>query len=1529
MSASAPSAVSCIIERPRVGPSYRALAPSSECVFQVYQIVMRDLDPPLLDPLDAALPEPFSREWASNASDTLTSVRDNFFKKNSMPGDDRLQLSAIVAHRIEQGDAMPPPNGSCVSVWMFGRSESGHSVAARVTGWRPSVVLFVPEMAESARLADWVQKVEQVTGLARHDLSVSVRMERRSRASRYEAADAPASSLERKMRRTMYLSFPTMQSASMLSYLLRNEEVYNQRFNDAASLSFSEVELVERKVSHVSRFCVEHHMAPSDWVSVSVSSCTRVRAPHEPRRTWRQYELELDHMAFSPVNRGELIAPFTVFSHDIETFSNNDQMPDEMRSPFPIINYNAHAWSYGVSEPSDPAHSYRGGIVLSRTELPEDSLRMLRDEMRVDPILVPTERDLLDKATALMIECHADITLGFNTTKYDNGYMAARAGRKPDVAALRSFWMRSAFLLDVADVDEIKPPRNSRAKKPAASNAHTHTQQSRRKNMYLFATAGSFDIDAIMHARAHKKMTQYDMNTVASESGVSMSKVKLHLPGAVRNATRCMLDALQSLLRLVHHALQDEQEASRLEAPFSAVLDACEGLAEVAELREVQEGIAHDQPAPAPPTQRKRAPDRDQSLDMHELLEAACDEEEEEEEVDGDGEEEEQQGDEDASYSDPLSVSAGVSVPVCIGARIASLSARVRSVPAPAYSLDGLEERFTALHFNPTRPTERLENALTHLSRSIDDVVRGKSEDWVQAMWLPLLRALHQDRSHLTSCTPGDEVAVPFAASVATVARSYLQTKFLDARAFLGNNNYRKLFALHRLGPVGRALNCVYCAVDVEMPLRIMVALTIIPFTREQSSIARVQMSDVGQRGQQHKGYNKLFATAYNHVSRFVLDDPYLPVPESQVPYPGGAVQDPIPGLYGRSVTLDFAQLYPSIMQAFNLGPDTMLPSRPGAETEALVARLRRDARAAHASGTAPARLRQQALVVAKPHFAVSQRSFLPVRDHGLPTEAEACRSVEEWGAVRVLDRSDASVISDLADVVEFHMLDGELKGSASKATGRLPVAVVQHVKSITTTVLEELTAARKRAKLELKSVSDEDPRYDVLDARQLALKLLANALYGFFGVASDKALYACMIVSATVCLVGRNSINSCAKRVDRLYRDPVQLTETVNAWYRDVKRMPHEQVQFLGDARDVVCTLYGDTDSIMVGLPGFSGEDALKLGLYLRDDVNALFPPPMVTELEKLQQPVWFSDKKKCYAFMKRVPDDNNRPKPGKIETKGLDTVRRDRATAARETQLAILKILLEGEPPVQRDDFERWKRAKFVHMYNVVRDVYVQMAQNLLPLSKYVRTMQLAEYADAIPRPHVSVVQLLQARGAMDRYEVGDRVPFVHCVPAASGGTCMVTKGARRNLVGARILDSAASHTDHPTWMLATGENVPDRLFYGGQILYNPVVKVLGPLCADGFPSLDPLLSWFRSEVNLQLNRQATLDGARAQRLELSFDQRRALVGASFSLRKEAPTYEQATAGATASEHDQDRKRARAPATQTNMRSFFRSSA
>merc|ERR1719277_123404 len=117
--------------------------------------------------------------------------------------------------------------------------------------------------------------------------------------------------------------------------------------------------------------------------------------------------------------------------------------------------------------------------------------------------------------------------------------------------------------------------------------------------------------------------------------------------------------------------------------------------------------------------------------------------------------------------------------------------------------------------------------------------------------------------------------------------------------------------------------------------------------------------------------------------------------------------------------------------------------------------------------------------------------------------------------------------------------------------------------------ILEELLAARKRAKKEMKEATDPLTKM-VLNGRQLALKISANSVYDFTG--ATVGVLPCLQISSSVTAFGRTMIDHTKKMVEEKY--------TIQNGY----------------AHDAV-VVYGDTDSVMCKFGVDTVEEAMKLG--------------------------------------------------------------------------------------------------------------------------------------------------------------------------------------------------------------------------------------------------------------------------------------------------------------------------------------------
>ncbi len=204
--------------------------------------------------------------------------------------------------------------------------------------------------------------------------------------------------------------------------------------------------------------------------------------------------------------------------------------------------------------------------------------------------------------------------------------------------------------------------------------------------------------------------------------------------------------------------------------------------------------------------------------------------------------------------------------------------------------------------------------------------------------------------------------------------------------------------------------------------------------------------------------------------------------------------------------------------------------------------------------------------------------------------------------------------------------------------------------------VLEYVLKSRFQIKDTMKAMKKEGkgdlPLYKDLDARQWALKIVANSMYGYL-------LYA----------------------RSRYYSR--EAGESVTAYAREYIQKTMEKASEFG--MDV---LYGDTDSIFMlyGKPENEGKV-----LEFQKKINAELPESMELELEDIYPRGIFVSKKqeekgakKKYALIS---------KEGKIKIRGFELVRRDWSKIAKDTQRQVLEIILKEGDIKKATDLARAK--------------------------------------------------------------------------------------------------------------------------------------------------------------------------------------------------------------------------------------------
>ncbi|XP_066564799.1 DNA polymerase delta catalytic subunit [Amia ocellicauda] len=318
--------------------------------------------------------------------------------------------------------------------------------------------------------------------------------------------------------------------------------------------------------------------------------------------------------------------------------------------------------------------------------------------------------------------------------------------------------------------------------------------------------------------------------------------------------------------------------------------------------------------------------------------------------------------------------------------------------------------------------------------------------------------------------------------------------------------------------------------------------------------------------------------------------------------------------------------------------------------------------------------------------------------------------------------------------------------------------------------ILENLLSARKKAKAELKRETDPF-KQQVLDGRQLALKISANSVYGFTGAQVGKL--PCLEISQSVTGFGRQMIEKTKQLVESKY--------TVANGYQ-------------GDAK----VIYGDTDSVMVRLGVSEVREAMALGREAAEWVSSHFTPPIKLEFEKVYYPYLLINKKR-YAglYFSSNPDTHD-----KMDCKGIETVRRDNCPlVANLINSCLQSILIDRDP-----------QGAVTHAQEVISDLLC----NRIDISQLVITKELTRAAGeyAGKQAHVELAERMRKRDAGSAPNLGDRVPYV---------IIRATKGA-----------AAYMKSEDPIYVLENNIPI-DTQYYLEQQLSKPLLRIFEPILGE----------------------------------------------------------------------------------------------
>ncbi|KAE8658019.1 DNA polymerase zeta catalytic subunit [Hibiscus syriacus] len=200
--------------------------------------------------------------------------------------------------------------------------------------------------------------------------------------------------------------------------------------------------------------------------------------------------------------------------------------------------------------------------------------------------------------------------------------------------------------------------------------------------------------------------------------------------------------------------------------------------------------------------------------------------------------------------------------------------------------------------------------------------------------------------------------------------------------------------------------------------------------------------------------------------------------------------------------------------------------------------------------------------------------------------------------------------------------------------------------KGVLPRLLEEILSTRIMVKQAMKNLT---PTQQVLqrifNARQLALKLIANVTYGYTA-AGFSGRMPCAELADSIVQCGRSTLEKAISYVNAHEK-----------WKANV--------------------IYGDTDSMFVLLEGRNVEESFKIGREIATAITAMNPYPVTLKMEKVYHPCFLLTKKR-YVGYSYVSSDQAKPI---FDAKGTETVRRDSCGAVAKTLEQSLRLFFEHQ--------------------------------------------------------------------------------------------------------------------------------------------------------------------------------------------------------------------------------------------------------
>ena len=492
------------------------------------------------------------------------------------------------------------------------------------------------------------------------------------------------------------------------------------------------------------------------------------------------------------------------------------------------------------------------------------------------------------------------------------------------------------------------------------------------------------------------------------------------------------------------------------------------------------------------------------------------------------------------------------------------------------------------------------------------------------------------------------------------------------------------IFRMTNEGPASRAIIAKYCIQDCNLVQQLLRKIDVLTGYIEMSALCSVPLDYLVMRGQ---GIKLTSYIAKKCREKYTLM-PVIGKASSDEAYEGAIVLEPKCGLYLNEpvACVDYSSLYPSSMISENISHDTKVWTKEY-----------------DLNGT----------LIAETGEKNDAGDFI-------------YDNLAEYKYVNITYDTYKWKRKQTSTAMEKVKVGYKICRFAQFENG-------QH--GIMPSILKELLAARKATRKQIPKVQDVFMK-NVLDKRQLSIKLTANSLYGGNG-AKTSSFYE-QDCAASTTAIGRKLLTYAKRVIEEAYSERV-----ISACGEDVR----------------ICAeyVYGDTDSVFfkfnlrdLSNNSITGKKALTMTIELAKQAGILaskfLKPPHDLEYEKTFFP-WCLLSKKRYVGMLYEED----PDKCKRKSMGIVLKRRDNAPIVKDVYGGVIDVLM------QEQDVN--KAVKFMS------DSLTKMVNGDCGMEKLVITKSLRSgYKNPKQIAHKVLADRIGRRDPGNKPRPGDRIAFAY---------------------------------------------------------------------------------------------------------------------------------------------------------------------